>query len=78
MVHVSLSQYHPTQFPAHCPKCLQLTGEVRAAATVLHEPTVIRLTVRCTPCGHEWLIDKEAEMPEMFFEGVEPKEKLSH
>lgn len=41
--------------------CLQEAGQVRAAATVVGQPTLIRLTVRCDTCAHEWKIDKEAQ-----------------
>jgi C4-type Zn-finger protein len=57
----SLSKFDAAQFPARCPKCRRSTGEVRVAATVLNAPNVIRLTIICKPCGHEWLMDKEAE-----------------
>ena len=63
MHQASLSLFDPPQLPALCPKCRRVSGEVRVAATVLHTPNVIRLTVRCKPCGHEWLIDKETEAP---------------
>ena len=58
---LSPSRFHPRQFPARCPKCLQATGEVRAAGTVVDDPLVIRLTVKCKPCDHAWVIDKLTE-----------------
>lgn len=51
----------PTQPPAACPQCRQESGQVRAAATVAGQPDIIRLTVRCAACGHDWSVDREAE-----------------
>ena len=48
-------------FPAECPQCRQTTGIVCKAGTVLHQPSVIRLTVRCGTCHHEWLVDAASE-----------------
>ena len=48
-----------TSFPSKCPKCMQSTGVVRAAGTVVNEPSIVRLTVRCTTCQHQWAMDKE-------------------
>ena len=48
-------------FPTTCPNCIEPTGVVRAAGTVVRQPSIVRLTVRCTTCQHEWTMDKEAE-----------------
>jgi len=53
----------PTQLPAACPQCRQETGQVRAAATVAGQPDIIRLTIRCATCAHQWSADREAERP---------------
>jgi hypothetical protein len=49
------------RFPAECPKCRQMAGHVRAAATVVHQPSMIRLTVRCATCAFEWKVEKTVE-----------------
>ena len=48
-------------FPTTCPNCVEPTGVVCAAGTVVKQPSIVRLTVRCTTCQHEWTMDKEAE-----------------
>lgn len=48
---------HNIRFPTNCPQCLQPTGVVRKAATVLHQPSVMRLTMQCTICQNQWLLD---------------------
>ena len=58
MSHPSLSQQG---LPAECPQCLHVTGLVCKASTVLHQPAVIRLTLRCDACHHEWLVDAAGE-----------------
>jgi hypothetical protein len=44
-----------------CPKCLQATGKVRRAGTVAAQPEVMRLTLGCQTCQHEWVTDKDTE-----------------
>ena len=58
MTNLSLS---PPNSPAECPQCLHVTGMVCKAGTVLHQPSVIRLTLRCDTCHHEWLVDAAGE-----------------
>jgi hypothetical protein len=60
MTSKSLSQL---PFPADCPRCHQTTGMVRGAGTVPHQPSIIRLTVRCETCQHQWVIDAVGESP---------------
>ena len=58
---VFLSQYNPVRFPAICPKCLQPTGHVRSAGTVPQRPLIVRLSLRCQTCQHDWVIDTGSE-----------------
>ena len=46
-------------FPAPCPQCLAELGYPRKAATVANEPSLLRLTVRCDACGHEWPMQRD-------------------
>ena len=68
MTNARLSQ---ESFPTECPRCHQATGMVCKASTVLHEPSIIRLTVRCATCKHDWVIDAAGEpsyVGEAFYE----------
>jgi C4-type Zn-finger protein len=54
-----------TRSPRQCPMCLRTTVIVRMAGTVLHQPSIIRLTVRCDTCQHQWVVDAVGEPPEL-------------
>lgn len=42
--------------PLHCPECGFAPGVPHRAATVLGEPGLIRLGIRCPDCWHAWQI----------------------
>lgn len=57
----SASSSDHLEFPSLCPKCGQHEGQVRSASTVPRQPMLLRLTICCQNCKHEWIIDKGNE-----------------
>ena|SRR5688572_23222648 len=57
--HTKSGGIRQTRFPELCPGCRQPSGVPHRAAIISDLPAMIRITVQCRRCTHEWIVHKE-------------------